>query len=65
LGVGISLDFINKSIALYSVAVGIGAFLATYLGLFLAQKISVKFGEKIEFIGGTVLIVLGIKMLSI
>jgi putative Mn2+ efflux pump MntP len=65
LGVGISLGLINKPIVLYSVVVGIGAFLATYLGLFLAKKLSCRFGERIEFIGGVVLIAMGIKMLSI
>jgi putative Mn2+ efflux pump MntP len=65
LGVGISLGLVNKPIVIYSLFVGIGAFFATYLGLFLAKKISVRFGEKVEFIGGAVLIALGIKMLSI
>jgi putative Mn2+ efflux pump MntP len=65
LGVGISLGLINKPIMLYSVFVGIGAFFATYLGLFLAKKLSCRFGERIEFMGGAVLIALAIKMLSI
>ena len=65
LGVGISLGLINKSIVFYSVFVGFGAFFATYLGLFLAKKLSSRFGESIEFMGGVVLIALGIKMLSI
>ncbi|MFQ6538878.1 MULTISPECIES: manganese efflux pump MntP family protein [Aphanothece] len=65
LGVGISLGLVNKPIALYSLVVGIGAFAATYSGLFLAKKLSSRFGEKIEFMGGAVLIALGIKMLSI
>jgi len=65
LGVGVSLGLINKPIVLYSLFIGIGAFLSTYLGLFLAKKISSQFGSKVEFIGGVVLILLGIKMLSI
>lgn len=65
LGVGISLGLIDKPIVLYSVFIGIGAFLSTYLGLFFAKKISGKLGSKVEFIGGIVLIILGIKMLSI
>jgi manganese efflux pump family protein len=65
LGVGISLGLINKPIALYSFCIGIGAFLSTYLGLFLARKISGQLGEAIEFMGGIVLILIGIKMLSI
>lgn len=65
LGVGISLGLLNKPIALYSTVVGIGAFLATYCGLFLARKLSFRFGERMEFIGGMVLVALGFKMLSI
>jgi putative Mn2+ efflux pump MntP len=61
LGVGVSLGLINKPIVLYSLSIGIGAFLSTYLGLFLAKKISDKLGSKVEFIGGIVLILLGVK----
>jgi putative Mn2+ efflux pump MntP len=65
LGVGVSLGLVEKPILLYSLLIGSGAFVATYLGLFLARKISGKLGGKIEFAGGIVLILLGIKMLSI
>ncbi len=65
LGVGISLGLVDKPILFYSVLIGAGAFAATYLGLYLARKISGSFGGKIEFAGGVVLILLGIKMLSI
>jgi len=65
LGVGVTLGLVDKPIGLYSLVIGAGAFLATYLGLFLAKRISGHFGEKVEFIGGIVLILLGIKMLSI
>lgn len=65
LGVGVTLGLIGKPISLYSIVIGIGAFLSTYLGLFLAKRISGHFGEKVEFLGGVVLILLGIKMLSI
>jgi len=47
------------------VIVGIEAFFATELGLFLAKKLSSQLLERIEFMGGAVLIALGIKMLSI
>lgn len=65
LGVGVSLGLVDKPIVFYSVLIGAGAFAATYLGLFLAKKISGSFSGKIEFAGGVVLILLGIKMLSI
>jgi putative Mn2+ efflux pump MntP len=65
LGVGVSLGLVNKSILLYSFFIGVGAFLATYLGLFLSKRISSRFGSQVELFGGVVLILLGIKMLSI
>lgn len=65
LGVGVSLGLLNKPIAIYSITIGICAFISTYLGLFLARKISNKLGSRVEFLGGVVLILLGIKMLSI
>lgn len=65
LGVGVSLGLVNKPIIPYSLTIGLGAFLATYVGLFLAKKISGHLGERVELFGGGVLIALGIKMLSI
>jgi putative Mn2+ efflux pump MntP len=65
LGVGVSLGLLEKPIVIYSLFIGIGAFLSTYLGLFLAKRISNRFGGEVEFMGGVVLIVLGIQMLSI
>lgn len=65
LGVGVSLGLIDKPIVPYSLSIGFGAFISTYLGLFLAKNISTRLGDKIEFLSGIVLILLGIKMLSI
>jgi manganese efflux pump family protein len=65
LGVGISLGLVDKPVTLYALAIGIGAFCATYAGLFLAKKFSAQFGEKIEFLGGIILILIGIQMLKI
>jgi putative Mn2+ efflux pump MntP len=65
LGVGVSLGLVDKPILLYSLFIGMGAFLSTYLGLFLSKRISSRFGGQAELFGGVVLILLGIKMLSI
>jgi len=65
LGVGVSLGIVNKPIGLYSVAIGVGAFVSTYLGLFLARRLSVQLGGRVEMLAGVVLIALGIRMLSI
>ncbi len=65
MGVGVSLGLVSKPIVLYSLAIGIGAVLATYLGLFLARRLSMRFGGRVEFVAGIVLLLLGIRMLSI
>ncbi len=65
LGVGVSLGLVNKPLPLYSMAIGLGAFVSTYLGLFLARRISVTVGGKVELLAGFVLIALGFKMLSL
>ncbi len=65
LGVGVSLGLLEKPAIPYSLGIGAAAFLATYVGLFLAKKISGHLGEKVEFFGGGILIALGIKMLSL
>lgn len=65
LGVGVSLGLVEKPIAAYSLAIGGCAFVATYVGLFCAKKISGHLGEKVELFGGGVLIALGFKMLSL
>jgi putative Mn2+ efflux pump MntP len=46
LGVGVSLGIVNKPIGLYSTAIGVGAFVSTYLGLFLARRLSGQLGSK-------------------
>lgn len=65
MGVGVSLGLLNKPILLYSLAIGLGAFAATYLGLFLARRISTRMGGRVELLAGVVLVLLGVKMLSI
>jgi putative Mn2+ efflux pump MntP len=65
LGVGVSLGIVNKPIGIYSIAIGMGAFVSTYLGLFLARRISGHLGGKVELLAGVVLIALGIRMLSL
>lgn len=65
LGVGVSLGLVNKPIALYSLVIGAGAFIATYLGLYLARRVSTRMGGVAELAAGVVLILLGVKMLTI
>jgi putative Mn2+ efflux pump MntP len=65
MGVGVSLGLTSKPILTYSIAIGAGAFIATYLGLFFAKRISAGIGSRLEIMGGIVLILLGFKMLTI
>jgi len=65
LGVGVSLGLALKPIAPYAFAIAAGAFLATYLGLYLARRMPQSFGSRLEIVGGVVLIALGVKMLAI
>jgi putative Mn2+ efflux pump MntP len=63
--VGVSLGLVNKPIVLYSLVIGAGAFIATYLGLYLARRVSKRMGGVAELAAGLVLILLGVKMLTI
>lgn len=65
MGIGVSLGLASKPILTYSFAIGLGAFVSTYLGLFLAKRMSGEIGSRLEIIGGIVLIILGFKMLTI
>ncbi|NUN67022.1 hypothetical protein HCU40_20760 (plasmid) [Pseudanabaena biceps] len=65
LGVGVSLGISGKPIITYTLAIAIGAFVSTYIGLFLAKRMPSKFGPLLEMFGGGVLITIGFKMLSI
>jgi putative Mn2+ efflux pump MntP len=65
LGVGVSLGLALKPIAPYAFAIAGGAFVATYLGLYLARRMPESFGTRLEIMGGLVLIALGVKMLGI
>ena len=44
-------------------AVGIVAFIFSVLGIVLGRKIGDYFGDKVEILGGVILILLGIKIL--
>ena len=64
-GVGVSLGVANKPIAPYLVSIGLWAFVATLVGLYLARRLSDKFGPIFTLIGAAVLGYMSIQMLSI
>jgi len=65
LGVGIGLGAAQKPILPYIFSIGIWAFLATLAGLYLAKKLSTKFGSIITLIGAIILGVIAFQMLKI
>jgi putative Mn2+ efflux pump MntP len=64
LAVGVTLSFITSSIIMAVIIIGIVTFALSYLGVFIGKKIGHFFENKIEALGGLVLIALGIKILS-
>lgn len=64
-GVGIGLGVAQKPLTYFIISIGVCAFASTILGLYLAQKLSSKFGPIMSLVGATVLGTLAIQMLKI
>jgi putative Mn2+ efflux pump MntP len=64
-GVGIGLGVANKPIVPFIISIGLWAFTTTLLGLFLARKLSEKFGPIVNLLGATVLGFMALEMLKI
>lgn len=63
LTIGITLSLLNISIALAVTIIGLTTFLLSYLGVFIGKKFGHFFENKIEALGGLVLIGLGVRIL--
>jgi len=63
LAVGLSLAFLNVDVWLPSVIIGIVAAGMTLLGIRLGRVLSIRFGKRMELIGGVVLVSIGAKIL--
>ncbi len=63
LAVGITLSFLQVSIAIAVVIIGLVTFVLSYLGVLIGTKIGHFFENKIEAVGGLVLIAIGLKIL--
>jgi putative Mn2+ efflux pump MntP len=61
--VGITLSFLKISIVTAAVIIGLVTFVLSYLGVFIGKKFGHFFENKIEAVGGLVLIALGLKIL--
>ena len=61
--VGISFGFIQVDLWFASIIIGFTTFVFSMLGILFGKKIGGRFGEKMEIIGGIVLILIGLKIL--
>ncbi|UCF00517.1 MAG: manganese efflux pump [Planctomycetota bacterium] len=61
--VGITLSFLEVSIAIAVVIIGLVTFTLSYLGVFIGKKVGHFFESKIEAAGGLILIILSVKIL--
>jgi putative Mn2+ efflux pump MntP len=61
--VGISFAFINLNIYLSILIIGVVTFLVSMSGILFGKKIGGKLGQKMEIIGGLILIGIGVKIL--
>ncbi len=63
LAVGITFTFLEIDILLPAIIIGVVSFIMSFIGVLLGAKFSKIFGNKIEVIGGLILISIGIKIL--
>lgn len=64
MGVGVTLAFIDVNIWLTALAIGCSTFVMASLGMALGNRIGSRIGRRAEAIGGFVLIVIGLKILT-
>lgn len=64
-GVGIGLGIAHKPIVPFIISIGIWAFVSTIAGLYLARKLSSKFGPIMNLVGAVVLGFMAFQMLKI
>lgn len=63
LAVGLTLSFITHSIVEAVIVIGLITFILSYLGVWIGKRFGHFFENKIEILGGVILIGLGIKIL--
>lgn len=63
LAVGLTLAMIDVVVWIPSLVIGLVACLFTVLGLFLGTRTGRLWGKRVEVAGGTILIVIGLKIL--
>lgn len=63
LAIGVTFAFLKITIATPVIIIGVVTFLLSLIGVFIGKKIGSYFGNKVEIIGGLILIGIGIKIL--
>ena len=63
LAIGVSFAFLKVSIATPVIVIGTVTFLLSFLGVYVGKRIGHFFENKIEILGGLILISIGIKIL--
>ena len=61
--VGVTLSLLTTSILTAAVIIGLVTFLLSYIGVFIGKKFGHFFENKIEAVGGIILLALGLKIL--
>lgn len=64
-GVGIGFGIAHKPILPYFISIGVFAFISTIAGLYLARKLSKKFGPLVSLVGSIILGIMAFQMLKI
>ena len=64
LAVGLSLAMVGSTIALPAVVIGLVAAAFTATGMVLGRQIGARWGQRVEVIGGLILIAIGAKILA-
>lgn len=63
LAVGLSFGVLGVSIFLPAIVIGLVAFIMTVIGTLIGPYLSRIFGKRAEFLGGIILIIIGVKIL--
>ena len=63
LAVGMSLSFLNVPIVAPAIIIGIITFSLSFLGVYLGNRFGHFLGNKVEVIGGIILIAIGLRIL--
>ncbi|MCB2206461.1 manganese efflux pump MntP family protein [bacterium] len=63
LAVGLSLSLVSVEIIFPSIVIGIVAGIMSLIGIRLGERVAARFGTHMEFIGGIILILIGVRIL--